>query len=1405
MWTCRRITTLILLLFSDFLLLCSQTKWIGRDPRTDPLDNPQTAWQWLNPLPQGNTLNDVRALDSLTAIAVGKYGTVVRTNNGGDSWEVRHYAGGVDKNLRALFFPTSTFGFIVGDNGVILHTQNGGDNWETQSSGTERTLRGIFFSDVNNGVAVGDSGIVLRTTNGGGVWSRKTSGVTRQLNGVFFPTPTSGVVVGDSVVLRTSDGGEHWLFQASLAGGTSVWFTSSQKGFATFPFQILMTTNGGQTWSVVFTNSGNAPAPINKIAFQNSMVGVAVGGVYHPPYFNHQIYRTSDGGLNWSTLIQSVEYSSMSQLLSSITMVEGNLALAVGAYGRIRLSTDSGLVWAEAGAGMRYPITKVVFSSAAKGWGYVDAHLDNQHYGGSVHTTDGGNSWQFTEWGGTAFGIDAHFVDPLNGVEVDGNQSNCSILKTTNGGDSWTQVYRTRIDSLMNSAFMINPNTIVAVGKIRILRTTDGGTSWSSQANSTTLCSVSFGSQSVGVAVGAAGAIVRTTNGGISWQTPSSPTPDTLFGVTHLGSSTAIAVGKNGNVIRTTNAGLTWASVTSGTTLNLRSVSAAGSLFVTACGDSGLILGSTNAGVTWFRVNCPTRNRLNSIQFVPYGTGFVPYVTGYVGYAVGEGGAILVCAIPPLVPRTWLWTGAVDSSWNNASNWTPPGVPLPGDSVIIGSSTINPVIYQPQEQIIIGALNILSGGILTITPALARFVVLADVNVHGTLALRPPAVTGIVVGGNWTIRPDLSSDLGFVPASSTVFFTGTGTFERNFYNLTIDSASVMSITANALVSNQAGLMHDVNLTAADTLSFSLAAPQALVGLGKVSRGTIQRAIQPILAARYRFKGDSADSRIPRSGLYSPAVTVTTQQAHYRFESESTYVRFYGSGTYPSSVTVTTYPDTTPSSFGRLGVIVPSTVDVNSHTIRGDSLHISNRRWVIVRPPPTGRPLDVFSLDSLAVQRVYAISSGGDTDFTAHLTLRYDPSEVPVGVPEDSLKLFYLITPPTVSLLSGWNLISNPVIATNDSVQHLFPSAAFPYAFKFAGATGYQQDYTMENGVGFWEKFPSAGVWSFSDSTRQSDSIAVMPGWNIMGSVSDIVDTATQITTPYVNLAASHWYGYSGGYVIVTTIEPGKGYWKKANGNGKFYFGASGPKPARAFSQTGTSVLDAMNSVTIAEAGVGAQTLYFGTEVGNIPAALYEMPPKPPAGAFDARFESAEGGLMLSMHPAHLDNAIELPIVIQSDFYPLTVSWKIKGNTGYTLNDGVGGKLFAEKSLTGEGSMKIPNPAAHRVVISVTGKEIPTEFSLQQNYPNPFNPTTTIKYQLPVESRVSLQIYNVLGQVVKTLVNEVQSPGYKQQDWNGTNSAGSSVGSGVCFYRMDAVSTGIQGRSFTQVKKLLILK
>ena len=95
--------------------------------------------------------------------------------------------------------------------------------------------------------------------------------------------------------------------------------------------------------------------------------------------------------------------------------------------------------------------------------------------------------------------------------------------------------------------------------------------------------------------------------------------------------------------------------------------------------------------------------------------------------------------------------------------------------------------------------------------------------------------------------------------------------------------------------------------------------------------------------------------------------------------------------------------------------------------------------------------------------------------------------------------------------------------------------------------------------------------------------------------------------------------------------------------------------------------------------------------------------------------------------------------------------------------------------------------------------IPKDFSVSQNYPNPFNPSTKIDYQVPVDAKVIMEVYNIAGQKVIELVNQQMSAGYYTVDFGA-----SKLASGVYIYRL-AASDVATGHNFSSIKKMMLLK
>ena len=97
-----------------------------------------------------------------------------------------------------------------------------------------------------------------------------------------------------------------------------------------------------------------------------------------------------------------------------------------------------------------------------------------------------------------------------------------------------------------------------------------------------------------------------------------------------------------------------------------------------------------------------------------------------------------------------------------------------------------------------------------------------------------------------------------------------------------------------------------------------------------------------------------------------------------------------------------------------------------------------------------------------------------------------------------------------------------------------------------------------------------------------------------------------------------------------------------------------------------------------------------------------------------------------------------------------------------------------------------------------GEQLPTVYALHQNYPNPFNPVTNLSYDLPEDAMVNITIFDMMGKVVRTLVNGQQSAGYKRLQWSATNNSGHPISAGLYIYT-------IQAGDFSQTRKMILLK
>jgi len=633
------------------------------------------AWVMMKNFEGGN-INSIHFVNADTGFAVGAQGLIIKTTNGGKSWQTLN--SNTSKSLNDIYFLNDTLGFVVGGQsgqyGIILKTTNAGITWTSYTLGTTHTLHAVYFTNTTTGYAVGGNSvqnyIIMKTTNGGNTWTTIKTGSNSILRDIVFINETTGYAVGyNGLILKTTNAGTSWDVQISNTTTSlySVSFVDELKGFAAGAFTTLKTVDGGINWEIVNLNNVSS---IYGLYFLSTDTVYIVAG--------NKIFYTYDGGIIWDF----DEFNTLTSLRAIHFSADGT-GYAMGTNGVLaKLDKPLSYQWipsnslssaqnyftlANPDSNTTYTVA-VNFKNGCVSYDTVTINVLplsislplqnditcgtkiplNINYINQPDTSVLSFIWT------PATGLDnANAVTPLASPHI---STTYSVQVTTNNGCSTSQstlvnVTPLAIDAgadqtitcgeevqlnLSTSWIQVSSNNFyfkdlyftsadtgyaVSVG---VYKSTDGGNSWQLQSQQVghNLQSVYFTDKYNGYAVGNDGIIFKTTDGNnwnFNWIYSTQ-----LKSVFFINTDTGYVVGDAGKIYKTENGADDWTLQSSGTTQNLKSVFFTTTDIGFVVGENGTYLKTVDGGATWTSETViGSFDVLNDVFFPDVNNGFI--------------------------------------------------------------------------------------------------------------------------------------------------------------------------------------------------------------------------------------------------------------------------------------------------------------------------------------------------------------------------------------------------------------------------------------------------------------------------------------------------------------------------------------------------------------------------------------------------------------------------------------------------------------------------------------------------------------------------------------------------------------------------------------------------------------
>ena len=514
--------------------------------------------------------------------------TLLRTFNGGQSWDTLHIRRDYRLIFKSMQFINQSTGYCFADEStldVVYKTTDAGVSWNRLSINSNNQLRCVAFSNESTGIVISaafqssnDTTRYYRTTDGGANWSQHllpmyysylskptflnaltgfyiagantifrtnngglnfTSYITpSSISDIKFVSPTTGYFCGSNGIYKSVNSGTNW-YLISTASCFNINFFSPTNGYAGGFFGDLFKTTNGDNWTQLTRHyAGQEYEELRDVGFANANTGFVVGeGV---------LLRTTNGGDNWDKIESSTDYHHIKFFNENTGIISGE--------GFMKRTTNGGMNWINNFTGHTY-FTPFEFVNQTTGFVRCSTWTDGNTYM-FLKTTDAGATWMDIDVPNSAIGKTLSFINPSTGFSLGSN----GIYKTLNGGLNWSVVSTSLNIGFDQEIKFLNANTGIAISvNGGLQRTTNGGLNWTTKIYSSFLLrSMEFVNENTGYVTGgdySTSVIFKTVDGGDTWRTDNNGFTNYWNGMHFINPNTGWMVGVGQTIVKTTTGG----------------------------------------------------------------------------------------------------------------------------------------------------------------------------------------------------------------------------------------------------------------------------------------------------------------------------------------------------------------------------------------------------------------------------------------------------------------------------------------------------------------------------------------------------------------------------------------------------------------------------------------------------------------------------------------------------------------------------------------------------------------------------------------------------------------------------------------------------------------------------------